>query len=307
MFRSLVQWFAKFTSNFKRKGWVSVVEYDGNWVLFWDVFGLGWIIFQFTCSIHLSKLPRFSPSPGRQGHRTRPSILWMQSNQKKSICHSTLTARNRHKLVDPWLSPKDTCEWKKGEGEQTRRLGNGKGKRYLRPLSTHPQKSYVLNTQTKRRKELDKSKSFQIPPNQKHLCWKKTFWLSGPLAGCMSNMITRSKRRGIKFHSDGCASQESSPWSLICRFWNPPPVASMSKSPKRSRAAWTEVAINGASSQVAQTEGNWCGPTAGFLGGTIGTTQKLWYKKTPKASTVAPPNRLCRAWRCRFMKIEDKS
>ena len=227
--------------------------------------------------------------------------------KKKGICHSTLTARNRHKLVDPWLSPKDTCEWKKGEGEQTRRLGNGKGKRYLRPLSTHPQKSYVLNTQTKRRKELDKSKSFQIPPNQKHLCWKKTFWLSGPLAGCMSNMITRSKRRGIKFHSDGCASQESSPWSLICRFWNPPPVASMSKSPKRSRAAWTEVAINGASSQVAQTEGNWCGPTAGFLGGTIGTTQKLWYKKTPKASTVAPPNRLCRAWRCRFMKIEDKS
>ena len=95
--------------------------------------------------------------------------------KKKGICHSTLTARNRHKLVDPWLSPKDTCEWNKGEGEQTRRLGNGKGKRYLRPLSTHPQKSYVLNTETKRRKELDKSKSFQIPPNQKHLCWKKPF------------------------------------------------------------------------------------------------------------------------------------
>lgn len=81
-FRSLVQW-SENSHRIKRKGWVSVTEHNGNWDLFWDVFGLGWILFQFTCSIHLSKLPRFSPSPGRQGHRTRPSILLMQSNQKK--------------------------------------------------------------------------------------------------------------------------------------------------------------------------------------------------------------------------------
>lgn len=234
-------------------------------------------------------------------------FCWCKAIKKKGIYHSTLTARNRHKLVDPWLSPKDTCEWKRWRWTNG---AIGKWKRQTLSPSTFHAPPKVLcakhpNKTTKR--TIDKSKSFQIPPNQKHLCWKKNLWTIRAISRLYEQHYYQVKKK---------RNQVSLRWLRIPGIFSiesdfqvlkPSSVASMSKSPKRSRAAWTEVAINGASSQVAQTEGNWCGPTAGFLGGNNRNDSKAVVQKTPKASTVARPNRLCRAWRCRFMKIEDKS
>ncbi len=52
--------------------------------------------------------PVKTPRPGHQGHRTRPSKLSCKAVllEKKGICHSPLTVRNRQKLLDPGLSPR---------------------------------------------------------------------------------------------------------------------------------------------------------------------------------------------------------
>ena len=212
---------------------------------------------------------------------------------KKGLCHSTLTARNRHKsMIIPQRHLRNFMTFqsmwvKRWVGEQTRGLGNGKGERYLPPLSTHHQKSDVLNTQTKRQKELDKStlhpfKFHQIkrPFAEKNLF---TIWAISTLAGCMSNIITRSKRRGIKFHSDGCAgifSMESD----FQMFWHPPPLPQC-QSHRRGPGP------PGPSSPSGPNWRQLMWPNCWFLGGNNRNDSKT-VRKTPKSfdssSTQSP-------------------